>query len=545
MARFIFVTGGVVSSLGKGIASASIATLLQSRGFKVRIRKLDPYLNIDPGTMNPYQHGEVYVTEDGAETDLDLGHYERFTGINTKKSDNITTGRIYQNIITKERNGYYKGGTVQVIPHVTDEIKKFISSDLKKEDFVICEIGGTVGDIESLPFLEAIRQFSNEIKNNNCLFIHLTLVPYIKSAAELKTKPTQHSVKELRSIGIQPDMILCRSETLIPDDEKAKIALFCNVEKSNVFQSIDVKSIYEVPLKYSLECLDTKILNFFNISSKKKANLTFWKNFNKKLNKDNKKEVTISVVGKYTHLQDAYKSLTEALVHASVYNNTKLKINWIESSEIKNSKDLRFKLKNTDGILIPGGFGKRGVEGKILSINYARVKKIPFFGICFGMQISIIELCRNLLHLKNASSTEISRFTKNPVVCLLEEWEKDKKIIKGERFKIGGSMRLGSYPAKITKNTLLSKIYKGSELIHERHRHRYEVNIKYKEMLEKKGVIFSANSPDGRLPEAIEIRNHPWFVGVQFHPELKSRPFSPHNLFTSFIEAAIKNKKNK
>lgn len=540
MVRFIFVTGGVVSSLGKGIASASIATLLQSRGYKIRIRKLDPYLNIDPGTMNPYEHGEVYVTEDGAETDLDLGHYERFTGINSKKTDNITTGKIYQNIITKERNGSYKGATVQIIPHVTDEIKKFITSNLTNEDFVICEIGGTVGDIESLPFLEAIRQYSNESSSKNCLFIHLTLVPYIKSAAELKTKPTQHSVKELRSIGIQPDMILCRSESLIPSDEKAKIALFCNVDKSNVFQSIDVKSIYEVPIKYQEEGLDKKILDHFGIVSKKLANLENWKKFNKSLT-SKKENVKISVVGKYTHLKDAYKSLNEALIHASVYSNVNLDLNWIESSDIKNLKDLEYKLKDSNGILIPGGFGRRGVEGKILSIYFARTKKIPFLGICFGMQISIIEAARNLLGLKNSNSTELSN-TKNPVVCLIDEWTKGNKILKGEKYKIGGSMRLGSYPAKIKKNSLLYKIYGNKTLIHERHRHRYEVNTSYKAMLEKKGVVFSANSPDGKLPEAIELKDHPWFLGVQFHPELKSRPFEPHKIFVSFIRAAIKNK---
>jgi CTP synthase len=540
MVRFIFVTGGVVSSLGKGIASASIATLLQSRGYKIRIRKLDPYLNIDPGTMNPYEHGEVYVTEDGAETDLDLGHYERFTGINSKKTDNITTGKIYQNIITKERNGGYKGATVQIIPHVTDEIKKFITSNLTNEDFVICEIGGTVGDIESLPFLEAIRQYSNESSSKNCLFIHLTLVPYIKSAAELKTKPTQHSVKELRSIGIQPDMILCRSESLIPSDEKAKIALFCNVDKSNVFQSIDVKSIYEVPIKYQEEGLDKKILDHFGIVSKKLANLENWKKFNKSLT-SKKENVKISVVGKYTHLKDAYKSLNEALIHASVYSNVNLDLNWIESSDIKNLKDLEYKLKDSNGILIPGGFGRRGVEGKILSIYFARTKKIPFLGICFGMQISIIESARNLLGLKNSNSTELSN-TKNPVVCLIDEWTKGNKVLKGEKYKIGGSMRLGSYPAKIKKNSLLYKIYGNKTLIHERHRHRYEVNTSYKAMLEKKGVVFSANSPDGKLPEAIELKDHPWFLGVQFHPELKSRPFEPHKIFVSFIRAAIKNK---
>jgi CTP synthase len=540
MVRFIFVTGGVVSSLGKGIASASIATLLQSRGYKIRIRKLDPYLNIDPGTMNPYEHGEVYVTEDGAETDLDLGHYERFTGINSKKTDNITTGKIYQNIINKERNGGYKGATVQIIPHVTDEIKKFITSNLTNEDFVICEIGGTVGDIESLPFLEAIRQYSNESSSKNCLFIHLTLVPYIKSAAELKTKPTQHSVKELRSIGIQPDMILCRSESLIPSDEKAKIALFCNVDKSNVFQSIDVKSIYEVPIKYQEEGLDKKILDHFGIVSKKLANLENWKKFNKSLT-SKKENVKISVVGKYTHLKDAYKSLNEALIHASVYSNVNLDLNWIESSDIKNLKDLEYKLKDSNGILIPGGFGRRGVEGKILSIYFARTKKIPFLGICFGMQISIIEAARNLLGLKNSNSTELSN-TKNPVVCLIDEWTKGNKILKGEKYKIGGSMRLGSYPAKIKKNSLLYKIYGNKTLIHERHRHRYEVNTSYKAMLEKKGVVFSANSPDGKLPEAIELKDHPWFLGVQFHPELKSRPFEPHKIFVSFIRAAIKNK---
>jgi len=538
MFRFIFVTGGVVSSLGKGIASASIATLLQSRGFRVRVRKLDPYLNVDPGTMNPYQHGEVYVTEDGAETDLDLGHYERFLGINTKKSDNITTGKIYQDIINAERNGLYKGGTVQVIPHVTDQIKKFIFSDLSHEDFIICEIGGTVGDIESLPYLEAIRQLSNEIGKLRSIFIHLTLVPFISSAKELKTKPTQHSVKELRSIGIQPDIILCRSEGLIPDEEKEKIALFCNVEKSNVFQSVDVKSIYEVPLKYSTEGLDKKILNHFKIKSKRNSDLKNWKDFNKKL-KNAKSTVSIAIVGKYTHLRDAYKSIDEAITHSGVKNNVNVDINWIESSDLNNQKTIEKKLKNISGVLIPGGFGKRGVDGKINTINYCRKNNVPFFGICFGMQIAIIELSRNLLKLKSANSTELSK-TKNPVVCLLEEWKNKRKIFKGELNKIGGSMRLGSYPAKVKSGSLLSKIYNKKKIINERHRHRYEVNINYKSKLEKKGVIFSAISTHNNLPEAVELNNHRWFIGVQFHPELKSKPFKPHELFSGFIDSAIK-----
>jgi len=538
MFRFIFVTGGVVSSLGKGIASASIATLLQSRGFRVRVRKLDPYLNVDPGTMNPFQHGEVYVTEDGAETDLDLGHYERFLGINTKKSDNITTGKIYQDIINAERNGSYKGGTVQVIPHVTNQIKKFIYSDLSNEDFIICEIGGTVGDIESLPYLEAIRQLSNEIGKLRSIFIHLTLVPFISSAKELKTKPTQHSVKELRSIGIQPDIILCRSEGLIPDEEKEKIALFCNVEKSNVFQSVDVKSIYEVPLKYSTEGLDKKILNHFKIKSKRNSDLKNWKDFNKKL-KNAKSTVSIAIVGKYTHLRDAYKSIDEAITHSGVKNNVNVDINWIESSDLNNQKAIEKKLKNISGVLIPGGFGKRGVDGKINTINYCRKNNVPFFGICFGMQIAIIELSRNLLKLKSANSTELSK-TKNPVVCLLEEWKNKRKIFKAELNKIGGSMRLGSYPAKVKSGSLLSKIYNNKKIIYERHRHRYEVNINYKSKLEKKGVIFSAISPYNNLPEAVELKNHRWFIGVQFHPELTSKPFKPHELFSAFIDSAIK-----
>ena len=534
MARYVFVTGGVVSSIGKGLSSASLAALLQLRGFKVRIRKLDPYLNVDPGTMNPFQHGEVFVTDDGAETDLDLGHYERFTGISATQSDNITTGGIYSDIIKKERKGDYLGGTVQVVPHVTDRIKKFISHDIKNEDFVICEIGGTVGDIESLPFLEAIRQFSNDTEKKNSLFIHLTLVPYLKASGELKTKPTQHSVKELRSLGIQPDIIICRSEKKIPISERKKISLFCNVNIENVIETVDVRTIYEAPISFHKEKLDDRVLSHFNIKSKKLPNLTKWKNITTKL-LNTKKDVNIGIIGKYVNLKDAYKSLDEALTHGGIANNLKVNLSRIDSEHLK-SQNLKSALKDVSGILIPGGFGKRGSEGKIAAIKYARLNNIPFFGICFGMQMAIIEAARNLLNIKNASSSEFGNNC-TPVVGLLEEWQKGKERFKGSEKDLGGTMRLGLYDAILKSNSLISKIY-SMKKIKERHRHRYEVNIKYKDEFEKKGLIFSALSPDGLLPEIIELKNHPWFVGVQFHPEFKSRPFTPHPLFSSFVKAA-------
>tara|TARA_Y100000590_G_scaffold94849_1_gene107497 strand:- start:452 stop:2077 length:1626 start_codon:yes stop_codon:yes gene_type:complete len=540
MARYVFVTGGVVSSLGKGLSSASLASLLQLRGFKVRIRKLDPYLNVDPGTMNPFQHGEVFVTDDGAETDLDIGHYERFTGISATKSDNITTGAIYSDIIKKERRGDFLGGTVQVVPHVTDRIKKFISQDVKDEDFIICEIGGTVGDIESLPFLEAIRQFSNDVGKKNSLFIHLTLVPYLKASGELKTKPTQHSVKELRSLGIQPDIIICRSEKNIPINERKKISLFCNVNIKNVIETVDVKTIYEAPISFHKEKLDERVLSYFNLNTKKSPNLTKWKNITLKI-LGAKNNVNIGVIGKYVNLKDAYKSLDEALAHGGISNNLKVNLTRIDSENL-NIKKLDTLLKKVSGILIPGGFGKRGSEGKIAAIKYARLNNIPFFGICFGMQMAIIEAARNLLNIKNASTSEFGNNC-TPVVGLLEEWQKGNKVYKGSMKNLGGTMRLGLYDAIIKNNSLISKIY-SSNKIQERHRHRYEVNIKYKKDFEKKGLIFSALSPDGTLPEIIELKNHPWFIGVQFHPEFKSRPFTPHPLFSSFIKAAAKNKGN-
>ena len=539
MARYIFVTGGVVSSLGKGLSSASLAYLLQSRGFKVRIKKLDPYLNVDPGTMSPFQHGEVFVTDDGAETDLDLGHYERFSGISAKQSDNITTGQIYSDVLKKERKGKYLGKTVQVIPHVTDRIKEFIKSDIKNEDFVICEIGGTVGDIESLPFIEAIRQFSNDIGKKNTLFIHLTLVPYMRASDEIKTKPTQHSVKELRSIGIQPDIIICRCERNIPLGQKKKISLFCNVDIKNVIQTIDVKTIYEAPISFNRENLDKQVLEYFKIKSRKNVNLSPWKKITKVV-LSSKKYVNIAIIGKYVNLKDAYKSLDEALVHGGIHNNLKVNLVRIESDNLKPS-DIKNKLKNVSAILIPGGFGKRGTEGKIAAIRYARINKIPFLGICFGMQMAIIEFARNVLKIKKASSSELNPKCV-PVVGLIHEWKKNGKTIKGTDKDLGGTMRLGSYDAELLNNSLIRNIYK-SRIIKERHRHRYEVNINYKNQFEKKGLIFSGNSPDKSLPEIIELKNHPWFIGVQFHPEFKSRPLTPHPLFSSFIKAAKNHKK--
>jgi len=538
MARYIFVTGGVVSSLGKGLSSASLAYLLQSRGFKVRIRKLDPYLNVDPGTMSPFQHGEVFVTDDGAETDLDLGHYERFSGISAKKSDNITTGKIYNDVLKKERKGKYLGKTVQVIPHITDRIKEFIKHDIKNEDFIICEIGGTVGDIESLPFIEAIRQFSNDVGKKNTLFIHLTLVPFMKASDEIKTKPTQHSVKELRSIGIQPDIIICRSERSIPINQRKKISLFCNVPIENVIETVDVKTIYEAPISFNKEKLDKQVLKYFKIKSKKNVNLNPWRKITKTV-LYNKKFVNIAIIGKYVNLKDAYKSLDEALIHGGIQNNLKVNLIRIESDHLKVS-DVKQKLKTVSGILIPGGFGKRGTEGKIAAINFSRKHKIPFLGICFGMQMAIIEFARNALNIKNATSTEFG-YSGTSIVGLINEWSKDGKLIKGTKKDLGGTMRLGLFEAKLRDKSLIRSIYK-SQLINERHRHRYEVNINYKDQFEKKGMIFSGLSPDNKLPEIIELKNHPWFIGVQFHPEFKSRPLSPHPLFSSFIKAAKNHK---
>ena len=539
MARFIFVTGGVVSSLGKGLASASLASLLQHHGYKVRIRKLDPYLNVDPGTMSPYQHGEVYVTDDGAETDLDLGHYERFTGVTSKQSDNITSGRVYQKIINKERKGEYLGATVQVIPHVTNEIKKFISNDIKDEDFIICEIGGTIGDIESLPFIEAIRQFRNDNGHDSSMFIHVTLVPFISSSGELKTKPTQHSVKELRSLGIQPNILLCRSDRAIPEEERRKIALFCNVEPKNVIQALNADTIYEVPINLKNELLDIQVLEYFKLGHKNNVDLSMWSKVAECI-LEPKGEVTIGIVGKYTGLADAYKSLNEALSHGGIFNNVKVKLNWIESEEL-NGSNIENKLNNCHGILVPGGFGERGAEGKIAAIKYARENKFPYFGICFGMQLAVIEMARNILGIKEANSSEFAD-CKESIVGLMTEWSNvdnttEKRTIESD---LGGTMRLGAYEAKLKNNSKVRDIY-GSELISERHRHRYEVNNNYAKDFESNGVHFSGYSPDGLLPEIVELKDHPWFIGVQFHPELKSKPFDPHPLFKSFIGAA-KNK---
>ena len=538
MARYIFVTGGVVSSLGKGLSSASLAYLLKSQGYKVRLRKMDPYLNVDPGTMSPFQHGEVFVTDDGAETDLDLGHYERFTNISSRQSDNITTGRIYSDVIKKERKGGYLGKTVQVIPHITNRIKEFIKKDITNEDFVICEIGGTVGDIESLPFVEAIRQFSNEYGKSKTLFIHLTFVPFLKSSDEIKTKPTQHSVKELRSIGVQPDIIICRSQQSIPLDQRKKISLFCNVPIENVIETVDVRTIYEAPISFYNQKLDKQVLKFFKLKPKKKANLNPWKKITK-IVLNTKKSVNIAIIGKYVNLKDAYKSLDEALVHGGIANNVKVNLIRIESDNLKNS-EIKTKLKNVSGLLIPGGFGKRGTEGKISAIKYAREKKIPFLGICFGMQMAIVEFARNKLKIKNAGSSELDKKC-YPVIGLINEWDKNGKIIKGTDKNLGGTMRLGLYEAKLRNNSAINKIYK-SKNIRERHRHRYEVNNSLKAEFENKGLIFSGMSPDNKLPEIIELKNHPWFIGVQFHPEFKSRPLAPHPLFSSFIKASKNHK---
>jgi len=536
MARYIFITGGVVSSLGKGLASAALGALLQARGYSVRLRKLDPYLNVDPGTMSPYQHGEVFVTDDGAETDLDLGHYERFTGVPGAQSDNITTGRIYSDIIAKERRGDYLGATVQVIPHVTDEIKNFALNGSDDVDFMLCEIGGTVGDIEAQPFFEAIRQLHNELPRGDSIFVHLTLVPYIPSAGELKTKPTQHSVKELRSIGIQPDLLLCRADREIPADERRKIALFCNVRPECVIPALDAASIYEVPLAYHYEGFDTEVLNCFGIDDAPDPELGVWKEIVRR-HMEPEGEVTIAIVGKYVGLKDAYKSLMEALTHGGIANQVKVNLEWLDS-EIFESEDCAVHLENVHGILVPGGFGHRGAEGKIKAAQFARERNVPYFGICFGMQMAVIEAARNLADIKAANSTEFGP-TDEPLVGLMTEWTKgNKKVARAEGDDLGGTMRLGAYDATLKPGSKVAKIYDAVN-ISERHRHRWEVNANYCEQLEANGMVFSGMSPDGSLPEIVEIPTHPWFIGVQYHPELKSKPFDPHPLFASFIEAAV------
>ena len=540
MTRFIFIAGGVVSSLGKGIASAALGALLQARGYKVRLRKLDPYINVDPGTMSPYQHGEVYVTDDGAESDLDLGHYERFTGVATRQSDNVTTGRIYSNVIARERKGEYLGATVQVIPHITDAIKEFVTSDLTDEDFVLCEIGGTVGDIEGLPFLEAIRQLGNELGRERALFVHLTLMPYIPAAGEIKTKPTQHSVKELLSVGIQADILVCRSDRPIPEDARRKLALFCNVQPERVIEALDVDTIYDVPNCYHEAGFDTEVLKRFGMAEghESEVDLTAWRNTVHRI-REPEGEVSIAVVGKYTNLLDAYKSLNEALGHGGIANNVRVKLDWIESEIFESDAEALARLEGVNGILVPGGFGERGAEGKVAAVTFARERKIPFFGICFGMQMAVIEAARNLAGVPGAGSTEFGECA-DPVVGLLTEWKRGNVVEQrsGADDK-GGTMRLGAYPCRLAEGSRLAEIYGGELNISERHRHRYEVNIDYRERLEAAGLIFSGMSPDGVLPEIVELRDHPWFVGVQFHPELKSKPFHPHPLFASFIQAAI------
>jgi CTP synthase len=536
MARYIFITGGVVSSLGKGLASAALGALLQARGYKVRLRKLDPYLNVDPGTMSPYQHGEVFVTDDGAETDLDLGHYERFTGRPATKQDNITTGRIYQEILAKERRGDYLGATIQVIPHVTNAIKDFILEGNDGVDFVLVEIGGTVGDIEGLPFFEAIRQLGIELPRSHAIYIHLTLLPYIPSAGELKTKPTQHSVKELRSIGIQPDILLCRTDREIPKEERRKLGLFCNVRESAVIEARDVDSIYSVPSNYHAAGLDREVLAAFGINDAREPDLSSWKRIEERV-RNPEGDVTIAIVGKYTGLKDAYKSLIEALAHGGIANKVKVKLDWIES-EIFEREDPAPFLEHVNGILVPGGFGQRGAEGKIKAARFAREREVPYFGICFGMQMAVIEAARNLAGVKDANSTEFGP-AKEPLVGLLTEWMQGNELQRRQvGGNLGGTMRLGAYPAILSKGSRVSEIY-GTTDISERHRHRYEVNTHYKDRLEDKGMRFSGMSPDGLLPEIIEYPDHPWFIGVQFHPELKSRPFEPHPLFASFVGAAV------
>ena len=538
-AKFIFITGGVVSSLGKGLASASLGAVLQARGYKIKLRKLDPYLNVDPGTMSPYQHGECYVTDDGAETDLDLGHYERFTGVNAKKSDNITTGKIYSNVIAKERKGDYLGATIQVIPHVTDAIKEYILSDINDEDFILCEIGGTVGDIESLPFIEAIRQLGNELGLSKTCFLHVTLLPYIKTAGELKTKPTQHSVKELQGMGIQPDILLCRTENIIPTEQKSKIALFCNLKPETVIEALDSSSIYDVPIAYHKQGLDYQVCKHFQLDLSKKPDLSRWIKINK-IQNSSEGNINIGVVGKYTSMIDAYKSLIEAINHGGLANKVKVTIKWIDSELIeRENTDVKNIFKDINGIIVPGGFGKRGSEGKINAIKFARLNNIPFFGICFGMQMAVLEFARNVLKLDNATSSE---FGKNhlSLIGLLTEWQTKTGLEKrNENSNLGGTMRLGAYDCKLIENSFVKSIYK-KNTISERHRHRYEVNNKFNLEFKNNGLTFSGMSPNNLLPEILEISSHPWFIGVQFHPELKSKPFDPHPLFSSFINASLK-----
>jgi CTP synthase len=539
MARYIFITGGVVSSLGKGLASAALGALLQARGYKVRLRKLDPYLNVDPGTMSPYQHGEVFVTDDGAETDLDLGHYERFTGVSATRGDNITTGQIYKTILEKERRGDYLGATVQVIPHVTDEIKRFVLADPGEGvDFVLVEIGGTVGDIEGLPFFEAIRQLGQELPRGHACFVHLTLLPFIKTAGEMKTKPTQHSVKELRSIGIQPDVLLCRCEQPIPPEEKRKIGLFCNVRPSAVIQAMDAPNIYAVPLDYHAQGLDTEVLDVFGIHDAPAPDLSLWREISARLTHPDG-EVTIAVVGKYTVLKDAYKSLIEALIHGGVANKVKVNLDWVESETFEGDESAAAtRLEGVHGILVPGGFGERGSEGKIRAAKFARERDVPYFGVCFGMQMAVIEALRNVAGIACASSTEFGP-TKHPVVGLMTEWTRgNERELRADGDDLGGTMRVGAYDAVLTPDSKVAQIYEATS-ISERHRHRYEVNIGYREAFEAAGLRMTGVSPDGVLPEIVERDDHPWFIGVQFHPELKSRPFAPHPLFASFIAAAL------
>ena len=540
MARFIFITGGVVSSLGKGLASAALGALLQARGYSVRLRKLDPYLNVDPGTMSPFEHGEVFVTDDGAETDLDLGHYERFTGVSARMTDSVSSGRIYSNVLEKERRGNYLGKTIQVIPHVTDEIKEFIKIGEDEVDFMLCEIGGTVGDIEGLPFFEAIRQFSQDKQRGECIFMHLTLLPFVKASGELKTKPTQHSVKELRSIGISPDVLVCRSEGSIPQKEREKLALFCNVRPESVISAKDLNSIYEAPISYHQEGLDQAVLDAFNITPAPKPDLSKWEDVKDRLNNP-EGYVNVAIVGKYTQLEDAYKSIAEALTHGGMANRLEVKIKWVDAETFE-KEDPEIHLSGFHAILVPGGFGERGTEGKIIAAKFAREHKIPYLGICLGMQTAVIESARNMAGISNAGSEEFDheagkrRF--EPIIYHLKEWvQGNHKVSRNVEDDKGGTMRLGAYSAVLAEGSNVAKVYNSTD-IEERHRHRYEVDINYRKELEKNGLIFSGMSPDGRLPEIVELSDHPWFIGVQFHPELKSKPFDPHPLFRDFIKAA-------
>ncbi len=540
MARFIFITGGVVSSLGKGLASAALGALLQARGYSVRLRKLDPYLNVDPGTMSPFEHGEVFVTDDGAETDLDLGHYERFTGVSARMTDSVSSGRIYSNVLEKERRGNYLGKTIQVIPHVTDEIKDFIKIGEDEVDFMLCEIGGTVGDIEGLPFFEAIRQFSQDKQRGECIFMHLTLLPFVKASGELKTKPTQHSVKELRSIGISPDILVCRSEGSIPQKEREKLALFCNVRPESVISAKDLNSIYEAPISYHQEGLDQAVLDAFNITPAPKPDLSKWEDVKDRLNNP-EGHVNVAIVGKYTQLEDAYKSIAEALTHGGMANRLEVKIKWVDAETFE-KEDPEIHLSGFHAILVPGGFGERGTEGKIIAAKFAREHKIPYLGICLGMQTAVIESARNMAGISNAGSEEFDheagkrRF--EPIIYHLKEWvQGNHKVSRNVEDDKGGTMRLGAYSAVLAEGSNVAKVYNSTD-IEERHRHRYEVDINYRKELEKNGLIFSGMSPDGRLPEIVELSDHPWFIGVQFHPELKSKPFDPHPLFRDFIRAA-------